>query len=86
MLTYHRFVSYMSSLYTSAFLEQQLLGTYKWGVHLVILQPQDKGFSMVTKTYLLFTYFFLPLVPFGVAGRLKCLSAARRVACRSDIP
>ena len=31
-------------------------------------------------------YFFLPLVPFGVVGRLKCLSAARRVACRSDIP
>ena len=33
-----------------------------------------------------FTYFFLPLVSIGVAGRLKCLSAARRVACRSDIP
>ena len=30
--------------------------------------------------------FFLPLVPVGVAGRYSCLSAARRVAWRRDIP
>ena len=28
----------------------------------------------------LLTYFFLPLIPVGVAGRCNCLSAARRVA------
>ena len=31
-------------------------------------------------------YFFLPLVPIGVAGGHSCLSAARRVAWSRDIP
>ena len=31
-------------------------------------------------------YFFLPLVPIGVAGGHSCLSAARWVAWRRDIP
>ena len=34
----------------------------------------------------LYFYFFLPLVPVGVAGRHSCLSAARWVAWRRDIP
>ena len=35
---------------------------------------------------LLYFYFFLPLVPIGVAGGHSCLSAARWVAWRRDIP
>ena len=34
----------------------------------------------------IYFYFFLPLVPVGVAGRYSCLSAARRVTWRRDIP
>ena len=36
--------------------------------------------------YVLYFYFFLPLVPIGVAGGHSCLSAARWVAWRRDIP
>ena len=36
--------------------------------------------------YFTLLYFFLPLVLVGVAGRHSCLSAARRVAWRRDIP
>ena len=35
---------------------------------------------------LLYFYCFLPLIPVGVAGGHSCLSAARRVAWRRDIP
>ena len=40
------------------------------------------GFSLL----LLYFFFFLPLVPVGVAGGHSYLSAARRVAWRRDIP
>ena len=38
------------------------------------------------EAYLTLLYFFLPLVLVGVAGGHSCLSAARRVAWRRDIP
>ena len=44
-------------------------------------------FFYVSKHSLLYLlYFFLPLVPIGVAGGHSCLSAARWVAWRRDIP
>ena len=43
-------------------------------------------FTFTFIPYLLYFYFFLPLVPIGVAGGHSCLSAARRVAWRRDIP
>ena len=42
--------------------------------------------SMKIRCLQVFLYFFLPLVPIGVAGGHSCLSAARWVAWRRDIP
>ena len=44
------------------------------------------GVNLGVVQHLLYFYFFLPLVPVGIAGRYSCVSAARRVAWRRDIP